>query len=118
MKLHSVQRQVPMLQAHNLAVIRGRGDLKGFRERWQLDDQGVITSRLERLLDSLEDPVVRVTDPRGLPMHEVRCARDLRSEDLRNALMPKADAKNGNLKPELLNERRTNPGILRSTGPG
>ena len=69
MKLHAVQRKFSMLQPHNFAVVRFSRNFEGIRERFAPHDQRVLTRRLERLSDVLENVSLIVTNRRSFPVH-------------------------------------------------
>src|SRR5680860_1689246 len=94
MKLHPLDRQIPVDDSHHDAVVRARGDLEllgplqplRYRKR-------VVASRLEALGESPENPLATVGDGRGLAVHRANGGSlDAAPERGPYALMPEADA--------------------------
>ena len=68
------------------------GDLElGGQAIW-LDDQAMVTSRLEWIFKPIEEESVRMVDGVGLSMHEPFGADDLGVKCLTNRLMAEADS--------------------------
>ena len=79
MKLHSVDGQLAMPQAHDLLFGGLRGDLQTIWDGVTLDNQRVVAGRRERIRQVGEDTVVVMLNRRGLAVHEPigpgRCRR-------------------------------------------
>jgi hypothetical protein len=56
MKLHTVDRELPVLQPHDLALIRFAGDLQAVWQRFTADHEGMVAHRFERVLQPREYP--------------------------------------------------------------
>src|SRR5581483_12291045 len=74
----------------------------------------MIAGRFERLFDPLEKTAISVANQRSLSVHQLRSTRNLRPENLGNALMAEADAKNRDFKSKFFNQCWTNSGVLRA----
>ena len=62
MKLNAVQRKFAMSQTHDFARVSFGSDLEAIRQRFTPYDQGMITRRLERLSDILENVLLVVAN--------------------------------------------------------
>lgn len=120
MKLHAVDGQLLVLQAHDLAlVIPGHGgDLQAVRESVALHQQGVITGGCEGLRQVFEDGLAAVLDDGGLAMHQAPGADDIAAEDMADALMAQADAEDRRALAKGLDDVATDACLLRRAGAG
>src|SRR5258705_2902698 len=95
MELHAFQRQLPMAQAHDDAVLRPRRDFEALRQALARHHQRVVTRRGKRGGEAGEDRPPVVMDLRYLAVHEAGRAHDLAAERLAEGLVAEADAEDG-----------------------
>src|SRR6266542_537624 len=91
-ELHRIERQAPMAQAHDDAVIAPRADLDRFGKRRRVDHQRVVPGRDGRIQYAGEDPAPVVSDHRRLPVPRLGSAHDAGAERHGHALEAEADA--------------------------
>ena len=92
MELDAFEFVAAMAKAHDDAIVGFRGNGKLARERFPLDDQGVVTRGGERFRQFLEDAFAIVLDLTGLSMEELRCADDFAAEGFSYCLVTQAHA--------------------------
>jgi hypothetical protein len=90
MELNTPDRQMPVLQPHDLLFIGLRRDDKAIRHTLSLDDKRVVPSGFEGARDSLEQPVAVMNYLRGLAMHQPRSSHDATAEHVSDTLMAEA----------------------------
>src|SRR3954463_12214651 len=103
MKLHAVNRKLPVLQTHDLAGVGCGGDFERFGKRLAFHDQGMIAGRFERLSQIPEHAAMLMMNLRRLAVHQFVRAHNFAAENLRDALMAKTNAENRNRLSELAN---------------
>src|SRR5712692_8651616 len=93
-ELDTLHGQMPMAQAHDLAVLSSRGDLEDGGETLVEHHQRVVARGIEVLLEPREHPAAIVMDAGGLAVHLLARARDGAPERLADGLVPETDAEN------------------------
>jgi len=118
MKLHPVDRQLAMTQAHDLLFCRLGGDLEAIGQRLAFYNQRMVARRFEGIRQPREHPFAVVLDRRGLSMHEPRCADDVAPKHLPDALVAEADAEQRRFFAEPAVTSLLMPASVRVQGPG
>src|SRR3569623_231804 len=98
MNLHPLHRVVAMAHAHDLVtlaafVLRPRGHFQAMRQRGLLDDERMITRRLERIGQPLDNPRIGMVDGRGLAVHHLTRVHYSAAEGLTDTLVAETHAK-------------------------
>src|SRR3569623_1116998 len=101
MKLHPLHRVVAMAHAHDLVtlaafVLRPRGHFQAMRQRGLLDDERMITRRLERFGPPLANPPIGMVEGRGLAAHHLTRVHYSAAEGLTDTLVAETHAKQRN----------------------
>src|SRR5260370_14822403 len=117
MELDAVGRVPCMAQAHDGAVGGPCGDDELCWKRSPLDDQRVISGRLERIGDAGQHARVVVADPRGLAVRWF-VADDAGAEGLAQALVAEADAGDRDVSGQVPNRLVGDACIIRGAGAG
>src|SRR3954466_1275651 len=102
MKLHTVNRKVAMLQAHDFL---GRSLSCDFEFIWQgfaPDNERMITRGFQRLSHAGKNATLVVPNAGALTVHECFRAHDLSPEHLRDALVAKTNAQQWNVTAEIV----------------
>jgi len=125
MKLHALNREFLMSQAHDDAgsiFVRSPG--ADFEVAWQIvfgDDQGVITGCGHRRRQSAKDGFAIVFDLAGFAVHQILRADHFSSKGRANRLMAEADSEERHfvLSParKMADDVNADAGFLRSAGP-
>src|SRR5690348_5062015 len=106
-----------MADAHDLPLIRpGADDEIGILESLALNDEAVITRRLERIRHTLENALVVMVDQRRFAMHDTDVAHHLAAEGLADALMPQTDAQDRRCLGEPFEHFVGDAGLIRRAG--
>src|SRR3990170_1162958 len=92
MELHAMHGIARVLEAHDYAICRLRGDFERFRQACALDHERMVARGGEVLRDAGEDALAGVMHLRQLAMHEARRAHDAAAIDLADGLVPEAHA--------------------------
>src|SRR5258708_20124352 len=87
MELNAGDRPLAMLQAHDDTVRGLGGDRQAVRPARAVDDEGVVTRRLERVRQADEEPGAVMTNGAELAVHGLRRAYHVPAEDLTDRLM-------------------------------
>src|SRR5712691_1449766 len=93
-ELDTLHGQMPMAQAHDLAVLGPRGDLEHGGETLVEHHQRVVARGIEVLLELREDAAAIVMDAGGLAVHLLARPGHGAAERLADGLVPEADAEN------------------------
>ena len=113
MKLHALDVELAVAQAHDLALGGPRADLEARRERRALDDERVVARRLEGAGEPREEAAAVVQDGRGLAVHQAPGADDAAAEGLPDGLVPEAHAEDGQLAAERCDSRERDARLVR-----
>src|SRR5262249_19868413 len=106
MELHAVNREPPMANAHDDAVLLGaRGDLELGGKSIFRNDKRVIPRGHERPIESMEDSTAVVLDRRRLAVHRHRRAHDRAAEHRADGLVSEAYAEDRDSLAKLLDRR-------------
>jgi hypothetical protein len=98
MELHAEDRQRLVLQAHDDAVVGGRGDLQlVVREARRIEGQGMVARRGERGGQAGEDAAPLVAHLAQLAVHRRRRAHHLAAEVLADRLVAETHTKDRHL---------------------
>src|SRR5262245_31757427 len=97
MKLNAFNLLLAMAQTHDHAFRSGRGNLQRLWQTLLLDNQRVIATCGERLLQTLKDRLTVVIDFGRFAVAEFARAHDAATEYLRDGLMTQAHAENRDL---------------------
>ena len=116
MKLNAFDLKLSMTQAHDDAIGRARGNLKTGRQRFALDDQGMIAPAGERPFQSRKDRLAIVLNFRGFAVKDRWRTDYSAAEDLANRLVSEANAQDRYLAREPFNDSHRLPGALRRSG--
>src|SRR6185295_18383845 len=92
MKLYALKLQLPMTQAHNVSLGRRSRNLQTRRQSVPFNHQGMITTCLETVFESLENRFAVMTNFRRLAVHQNRRPDHSSTKNLRDCLMAQADA--------------------------
>ena len=109
MKLHPVDRKIPMAQSHDLALGRLGGDLETIRQGVAFHDETVIAGCFKRRGDPLKKILPVVQHRRGFPVHESVGAHDVAAEDFTDALMPETHPEEWDRRAEGADDLTANP---------
>src|SRR5688500_9068617 len=104
-ELHAFNGQSFVAHAHDLAIFRPRGNFQSIRQTLAFNEQGMITSRDERVGQPTKYAGIIVGNERGLAMHEMLCMNDFSAKGLPYALVTQAYAQYGNLTIVALDQR-------------
>src|SRR3954469_24903826 len=107
-----------MAQAHDDAVLRLCRNLETRRQRVSLDDQRVVSARVEIVAKPREDRLSIVTDFRRFAVHQLRRANDAPAKRLAHRLVAQADAEQRYLSGETIDDAERNAGVVRGSRPG
>src|SRR5947209_3233513 len=118
MKLHAVNWEFPVLQSHDLAVVRLSNHRKTFRYAISFHHKGVITRRLKRLGNILKKTGAVVPDLRCLSVHHLPSMDNLGSKNLPNTLVTETYAQNRLQPAEFANRFATDTGGFRPSRSG
>src|SRR3974390_2605347 len=94
MKLHTLHVELPVAHPHDLTVLGLGRHFQASRQARPEYRQRVIAGRKEGAGKSLEHSGTRVTDRRGLAVHDPSRMADQASEGLADRLMAEAHAQN------------------------
>ena len=106
-ELDAVDGEVTVGEAHDFAFGGFGGDFQAGREGFAFDDEGVVAGGFEGARQAGEDILASVQNRRGFAMHESRGTDDIASVNLADALVAKADSKNGDFSAEMPNHIAT-----------
>src|SRR5258706_15805338 len=87
MKLHALNEQGLVPQAHHLALRGARAHFETLGDRIRIDDQRMIAHRLEGIGHAREYRASIMPHRRSLAMHQAWCAIDAAAECLTHALL-------------------------------
>ena len=110
MELHAMHGIALVLQAHDHAVGRLRGDLELVGQARALDHQRMIARGGEVLRDAGEHALAGVMHLRQLAMHQGRRAHHAAAIDLADGLMAEADAEDRHRRPGALDQLEADAG--------
>src|SRR5438132_12487667 len=96
MKLHALELQLAVAQAHDYTVRRSGGDFKTGGKGFALDHQRMVPSRFEAILESFKNSLAIVTDFRRLSMKQRRSAHHASAVNPRDCLVSQTNTQNGN----------------------
>ena len=116
MKLDSVDGQLPVAQAHDLALCRFGADFEAVGEGFAPHQKRMVAGGFKGGGEVCEDSLAVVQDGGGFAVHEAAGADDLSAKDVADALVPEADAEEGHTRPEGADDLVGDPGFLRGTG--
>jgi hypothetical protein len=91
-KLHALDGQALMAQAHDLAFGRAGAHLERIREALGLGDQGMISTRRKILRQAREQAPAVVLHRRDFAMHQSTRTHDFAAECFDQGLMPETNA--------------------------
>jgi hypothetical protein len=117
-KLDSVDGERFVLQAHDFAFGCFGGDFKDVGQGVAFDDERVVAGGFERRWEIFEDAFSGVENRRGFSVHEAVGADDFAAVDLADALVPEADAEDGEARAEGLDDVAADAGFGGSAGTG
>src|SRR5690606_33851058 len=110
MKLHAVERERAVLQAHDDAVAGRGGDLETIGQGLWPDGERVVAGRLEAGIEAAEQARASVIDPAGFAVHQLGRAHDLAAHRLADGLMAETDAEDWRRVLEPLDEGEADAG--------
>src|SRR5690606_31792742 len=111
-KLHAFDLQMPVPDAHDLAVGRARRNDEVGRHALAIRGERMIAPDLERVRNPAVERLAVVLDERGLAVHERARADDLAAEVLDDALVPQANAEHRELARERLDHRERDTRVV------
>ena len=117
-KLHALDRVQSMPEAHDLALGRPRADLEAGRQRLALDEERVVSRRLERRGDAVEEAAAVVKDGRRLSVHQAPGAHDAPPVGLPDRLVPQTDSEDRQTAAESLQDLERDAGLVRRARTG
>ena len=91
MKLHALQRQRFVTNAHDLTTIRLGCQLQHIRQRVVPGAERMITPNLQGLRQAFEDRRAVVFGQRRFTVHQAFCPDDVTTEMMHQTLVPQAD---------------------------
>ena len=122
MKLHSLDRKLPVAQAHDGAgsiFLRSPGaDFQFRRQIFLFHDERVIARGRHGHGQAVKDAFVVVRDGAGLAVHQVRSAHHIAAKSRADGLMSQADAENRHFAGEVPDQIDADAGILRRARTG
>ena len=118
MKLHALDAQLLMAQAHDFPVLGGGSDFQAVGEGRALDRQRVIARSPEAIGNPGKHFPAIMFDQACLAMNGPACPNGFPPEHLTDALMAKTDAKNRNPAMKFLYKGQGNARLRRSTRAG
>src|SRR6202158_3288859 len=118
MELHAVHRMLLVRHRHHEPVVGLGGDFELGGHAIALDDERVITRRLERRVDAAQHPFTLVLDGRELAVHGNGGAHPVAAIGAADRLVAEADAENRHAVAEPLDEFERNTGFFRGAGTG
>jgi hypothetical protein len=117
-ELNALDGEFAVAEAHDDAVLGFGGDVQHARERFALDDEGVVAGGGEGVGEVAEDTLAVMIDRAGFAVEEFGGADDLRTEGRADGLMAQADAENGQLARQPLDQGDGDASQLRGAGAG
>src|SRR5690606_6404341 len=122
MELHALDRMRAVAQAHDLLeravlVFGPGGDLEAAGQRVALDHQRVVARGLVAVGQSREHALSGVPDRRGLAVHDPPGAHHPAAVGLADALVAQAHAQDRDPRPQRLDHRDRDPGLVRRARP-
>src|SRR4029077_6243594 len=117
MELHTMHRQARMDQPHHQAVAGLRVDRKLARYACPLDDERMITRRLQRPVNAAKHPGTLAFDLGYLSMQR-GCARHLAAKSLADGLVAKAYTQDWNRRRSFRDEIEADAGFVWRTRAG
>src|SRR5262249_42148952 len=95
-ELDALQGESLVSYSHDLALIGPGDNVQFVRQRAGLDDQAVITRRLERVGQPAIDSTAVMVYPRSLAVHDPVGSNDLGAQGVSDALVAQANTEEGN----------------------
>ena len=92
MELNAEERQRGVSKRHHDSVCGARRDAQAARKRVRVDDERVVTHRLERLRHSREEPLAVMVDSRDAAVHHLARSVHSAAKGECQSLVAKADA--------------------------
>mgnify|MGYP001616094024 CR=1 FL=1 len=118
MELHSVDRKLLVLKAHDLLLFCLGRHREAIGKSFALDKQGMIARGLEGIVQAAEKSLAIVVYQGSFAVHQARRTGDFPAENLAYALMPEAHAEYGNFSAQFGDHRFGNPRLLGTAGAG
>lgn len=118
MELDSVQRQVPVPNAHDLAVGGPGGDEQIVGQRLAIHAQRVVAGCSEGRGQVSEQFAAVVMDFAGLAVYERSCGNNAAAKGLRDALVTEAHSENRQRIGKVRDDIQAGAGIVRPAGAG
>ena len=122
MKLHALNRKLPVPQAHDdsrpVSVVSPGADFEIAGQAVFGDDQRVIAGCRHRRRQAAKDGFAVVLDLAGFAVHQVLRANHLASESCANGLVSEANSEQRHLAREMADQFDADAGFLRSAGSG
>ncbi len=119
MELHAVQGPGLVADAHDFALGRPGGYVEvRVRPRFLFDNERVVTGRVERVRQAGEDALAVVVNGRDLAVHDSHVANDFAAKSMADALVAEADAEDGRLAREPLQDIVRHARLVRRTRAG
>ena len=115
MKLHAVDRMLPVPHPHDQTVAPGR-HLKAIGKRFTTYNEGVIASGLDWIAQAIKNAVPVVLDHGGLSVHELVGTHHFTTVNLSNSLVPQTDPQDGEVRPQFPDDLTTHPRFVGSAG--
>src|ERR1700680_1887201 len=103
-KLHSMQWELSMFQAHYPACSRSCADCELIRQSLRRDDEGMITRGGKWIWQSSENARPIVMDLRGFAVHQPLRANNLSAKNFRDALVTQANTEQGHARREAAHD--------------
>src|SRR5512133_2904466 len=118
MKLHALERELPVAHPHGFAVFALSGDFQAIGQAGALDRERMIAGRAERRGQAGEHPLRAVAYVRGLAVHHPARMHDAAAEGLAYRLMPEAYAEYRQPAGELADQGDRDAGFAWGARPG
>src|ERR1041385_420894 len=112
MKLDAFDLHGPMTESHDDSVSRLRRDFQTIRQAVFFNDQRMITTRGQVLIESRKQSAAVVLDRRRLAVEEFRRARHASAKGLSNRLMTQTDAENRSRAAKRLDDIHRYAGVV------
>ena len=118
MELHAPDRKGFVANAHDFAFVGLGGYLQAIGQSVALDHERMVARRGKRVRHIFEQVLFVVLNRRCFAVHHTVVDDDLGAEGVADALMPEANAKDGDLAAEMPNDIVGRSAFARRTGSG
>src|SRR5579883_747442 len=115
-KLHATDGKEAMPQTHNQPAVAFSDDFQRNGQRRAFNDEAVIARRCEVLRQPAKDAALRMVNLRRFAMHRRRRTHHPPAEHFTDALMPQANAKRGDARPQAFDDGVRDACLTRRAG--